>query len=103
MTYTTWLWNLVSTLRDIVGLLSYPDTPCASTHESDEILDTETGPGVFETALGYTDASRMADNAVLFKLVAKSMGMKYGIMPTFMAKPWGDVSQRELYAASQVL
>jgi glutamine synthetase len=56
-------------------------------------LDTETGPGVFESALGYTDASRMADNASLFKLVAKSVGMKYGIMPTFMAKPWGDVSR----------
>ncbi|WVQ86058.1 hypothetical protein IAT38_008226 [Cryptococcus sp. DSM 104549] len=52
---------------------------------------TETGPGVFETALGYTDAARMADNACLFKLVAKSMGMKYGISPTFMAKPWGDL------------
>lgn len=34
----------------------------------------------------------MADNGVLFKLVAKSMGMKHGVMPTFMAKPWGDVS-----------
>jgi hypothetical protein len=34
----------------------------------------------------------MADNAVLFKLVAKSVGMKYDIMPTFMAKPWADVS-----------
>jgi glutamine synthetase len=56
------------------------------------LQDTETGPGVFETALGYTQAQRMADNAVLFKLVAKSVGMKYGIMPTFMAKPWADVS-----------
>lgn len=53
--------------------------------------DTETGPGVFETALAYTEAKRMADNASLFKLVARSVGMKYGIMPTFMAKPWGDV------------
>lgn len=56
------------------------------------LSDTETGPGVFETALAYTEAKRMADNASLFKLVAKSVGMKYGIMPTFMAKPWGDVS-----------
>lgn len=30
----------------------------------------------------------MADNAVLFKLVAKSVGVQYGIMPTFMAKPY---------------
>lgn len=37
--------------------------------------DTETGPGVFETALAYTSAMRMADNAVLFKYLAKSVGM----------------------------
>lgn len=36
----------------------------------------------------------MADNGVLFKLMAKSVGMKYGIMPTFMAKPYGNVSKR---------
>lgn len=44
---------------------------------------TETGPGVYETALAYCEAGRMADNAVLFKLAAKSVGLKYGIMPTF--------------------
>jgi len=47
--------------------------------------------GVYETALAYTNAARMADNAILFKLVAKSVGMKHGIMPSFMAKPWGTV------------
>jgi glutamine synthetase len=54
-------------------------------------IDTETGPGVFETALAYTSARRMADNAVLFKFLAKSMGMKHGVTPSFMAKPWGNV------------
>lgn len=54
--------------------------------------DTETGPGVYETALAYTTALRMADNAQLFKFAAKSIGMKYGIVPSFMAKPWGNVS-----------
>lgn len=54
--------------------------------------DTETGPGVYETALAYTSARRMADNAVLFKFAAKSLGMKHGVMPSFMAKPWGNVS-----------
>jgi len=29
----------------------------------------------------------MADNTTLFKLTAKSVGMQYGIIPTFMAKP----------------
>jgi glutamine synthetase len=52
-------------------------------------IDTETGPGVFETALAYTTALRMADNAILFKYLAKSIGIKYGIVPSFMAKPWG--------------
>jgi glutamine synthetase len=54
-------------------------------------IDTETGPGVFETALAYTTASRVADNALLFKYLVKSLGMKYGITPSFMAKPWGNV------------
>lgn len=54
-------------------------------------IDTETGPGVFETALAYTRALRMADNALLFKYLVKSLGMKYGITPSFMAKPWGNV------------
>ncbi|KAL7283602.1 hypothetical protein ACG7TL_003037 [Trametes sanguinea] len=37
---------------------------------------TETGPGVYETALAYTDALRMADNAILFKFLAKSVDGK---------------------------
>lgn len=53
--------------------------------------DTETGPGVYETALAYTSALRMADNAILYKYLAKSIGMKHGVLPSFMAKPWGNV------------
>ncbi|KAJ7174009.1 hypothetical protein C8R43DRAFT_1057990 [Mycena crocata] len=52
---------------------------------------TETGPGVFETALAYTSALRMADNGILFKYLAKSIGMQKGIVPSFMAKPWGNL------------
>ncbi|TEB39638.1 glutamine synthetase/guanido kinase [Coprinellus micaceus] len=52
---------------------------------------TETGPGVLETALAYTSALRMADNAILFKYMAKSVGMKHGVIPSFMAKPWGNL------------
>lgn len=33
----------------------------------------------------------MADNAILFKFAVKSIGMKHGIVPSFMAKPWGNV------------
>ncbi|KDN49012.1 hypothetical protein RSAG8_02365, partial [Rhizoctonia solani AG-8 WAC10335] len=52
---------------------------------------TETGPGVYETALAYTSALRMADNATLFKFVAKSVGIKRGVIPSFMAKPWANL------------
>jgi len=52
---------------------------------------TETGPGVYETALAYAPALRMADNAILFKFLAKSVGLKHGIIPSFMAKPWGNL------------
>ncbi|KAF9053918.1 glutamine synthetase/guanido kinase [Hymenopellis radicata] len=52
---------------------------------------TETGPGVLETALAYTSALRMADNAILFKYLTKSIGMRHGVVPSFMAKPWGNL------------
>lgn len=56
----------------------------------------------------------MADNATLFKLTAKSIGVQYGIMPTFMAKPYSslpgcsghihvslrDTSGRNIFAAT---
>ncbi|KIW57160.1 hypothetical protein PV05_05751 [Exophiala xenobiotica] len=48
---------------------------------------TESGPGVFEAALEYGEITEMADRASLFKYVVKAMGSKYGITPTFMAKP----------------
>jgi glutamine synthetase len=51
-----------------------------------EGLHTETGPGVLEAAILYADILESADRAVLFKSGAKEIGLKYGIMPTFMAK-----------------
>ncbi len=50
----------------------------------------ETGPGVYESALAYQPVRRMADNAVLFKLLAKLIGQNHGVIPTFMAKPYAD-------------
>ncbi|KAF8939079.1 hypothetical protein EDD21DRAFT_382300 [Dissophora ornata] len=55
-----------------------------------ESFHTETGPGVYEAALAYDTATNMADMANLFKLSVKQLGLKQGIMPTFMAKPYAD-------------
>ena len=52
-----------------------------------EGLHTETGPGVYEAAIGFSEALEQADRAVLFKTGAKEIGARFGIMPSFMAKP----------------
>jgi glutamine synthetase len=51
-----------------------------------EGLHTETGPGVYEAAILYSDALEAADRAVLFKTGAKEIAYRFGIVPTFMAK-----------------
>ena len=51
-----------------------------------EGLHTETGPGVYEVAILYSDALEAADRAILFKTGAKEIGARFGIMPSFMAK-----------------
>ena len=51
-----------------------------------EGLHTETGPGVLEAAILYSDALTAADRAVLFKSSVKEIGHRFGILPTFMAR-----------------
>lgn len=51
-----------------------------------EGLHTETGPGVYEAAILYSDALEAADRAVLFKSSVREIGYRFGILPTFMAK-----------------
>src|SRR5262249_21466754 len=51
-----------------------------------EGLHTETGPGVYEVAIGYDEALRMADKAALFKTAMKQLCARHGLAVTFMAK-----------------
>ena len=51
-----------------------------------EGLHTETGPGVFEAAIVFSEALEAADRGALFKTGAKEIGARFGIMPSFMAK-----------------
>ncbi|HEY2817880.1 MAG TPA: glutamine synthetase [Casimicrobiaceae bacterium] len=51
-----------------------------------EGLHTETGPGVFEVAILFSEALEAADRGLLFKSAAKEIGARFGIMPSFMAK-----------------
>ncbi|MEH6551744.1 MAG: glutamine synthetase family protein [Pseudomonadales bacterium] len=52
-----------------------------------EGLHTETGPGVYEAAIGFSGALEQADRAILFKAGSKEIAAEFGIMPSFMAKP----------------
>ena len=52
-----------------------------------EGLHTETGPGVYEVAIGFSEALAQADRAILFKTGVKEIAARFGIMPSFMAKP----------------
>jgi len=51
-----------------------------------EGLHTETGDGVYEAAIEYTDTLEAADRAVLFKTAVKEIAYKHNLTATFMAK-----------------
>lgn len=51
-----------------------------------EGFHTETGPGVYETALKYDLVLKAADKAALFKTGIKQIAARNGLMATFMAK-----------------
>ncbi len=54
-----------------------------------EGLHTETGPGVIEAAIQYSEALEAADRATVFKTGVKEIAYRFGIMPTFMAR-WNN-------------
>ena len=51
-----------------------------------EGFHTETGPGVFEAAIGYDDLLAAADKAALFKTAVKEIASRHGLTACFMAK-----------------
>ncbi len=54
-----------------------------------EGLHTETGPGVYEAAILYSDIIEAADRAAIFKQAVKEIAMRHNIIPSFMAK-WNE-------------
>jgi glutamine synthetase len=52
-----------------------------------EGMHTETGPGVYETAIRYDDLEQAADKAVLFKTAVKEICARHQVTACFMAKP----------------
>lgn len=54
-----------------------------------EGIHTETGPGVYEAAIFYSEILEAADRAALFKSGVKEIAHRHGIMASFMAK-WNE-------------
>ena len=54
-----------------------------------ESLHTETGPGVYESAIRYDEILNAADKATLFKTAVKEIAYRHGIVASFMAK-WNE-------------
>jgi len=65
--------------NDLFDLLTKFDVPVEGIH-------TETGPGVYEAAVLYSDVLEAADRAVLFKSGVKEIAYQHEIMASFMAK-----------------
>ncbi len=54
-----------------------------------EGIHTETGPGVYEAAMLYSEILEAADRAVIFKSSVKEIAHRHGIIASFMAK-WNE-------------
>jgi len=54
-----------------------------------EGIHTETGPGVYEAAMLYSEVLEAADRAVLFKSGVKEIAHRHGLIASFMAK-WNE-------------
>ena len=65
--------------NDLFDLMVQFDIPLEGLH-------TETGPGVYEAAITYSNIIEAADRAVLFKTAVKEIAYRHGITATFMAK-----------------
>ncbi|MDR8393914.1 glutamine synthetase family protein [Aliifodinibius sp. S!AR15-10] len=65
--------------NDLYDLLHQFDVPIEAIH-------TETGDGVYEACIEYSDILEAADRAVLFKTGVKEIAYRHEILATFMAK-----------------
>lgn len=70
--------------NDLFDLLGDFDVPLEGLH-------TETGPGVLEAAIQYSDILTAADRAVLFKTGVKEIAYRHGLVASFMAKWRADL------------
>ena len=76
--------SVADLIHSIIDQMNAYDVPIEGIH-------TETGPGVYETAIAYDTALRAADKSALFKTGMKEISSRHDLIVTFMAKWRADL------------
>ncbi|HEY5104875.1 MAG TPA: glutamine synthetase family protein [Acidimicrobiales bacterium] len=72
------------------GLIDAIWTACVEAEIPLESVNSEYDTPQFEFTLRYADALKAADDAFLFKVLAREVAHRLGLMMTFMGKPMSD-------------
>ena len=75
---------------DPFGLIDAIWVACAEADIPLESVNSEYDTPQFEFTLRYRDALRAADDAFLFKVLAREVAQRLGLLVTFMGKPLSD-------------
>jgi glutamine synthetase len=75
---------------DPYGLIDAIWSACVEAEIPLESVNSEYDTPQFEFTLRYSDALRAADDAFLFKVLAREVAQRLGLMLTFMGKPLSD-------------
>ncbi|MEQ9693389.1 glutamine synthetase family protein [Shimia sp. SDUM112013] len=68
-----------------------------------QTIINEAGLGQFEVTLRHQSALRAADDAVLFKMLARGIARRHGMAATFMAKPYLEDAGNGMHVHFSVL
>ncbi|TKZ21310.1 glutamine synthetase [Shimia litoralis] len=68
-----------------------------------QTIINESGLGQFEVTLNHQNALRAADDAWLFKVLARGIARKHNMAATFMAKPYADDAGNGMHVHFSVL
>ena len=82
---------------DPLGLIDAIWAACAEAELPLESVNSEYDSPQFEFTLRYADALRAADDVFLFKLLAREIGHRFGLLVTFIGKPLSDRSGSGLH------
>jgi len=79
-------------LADPIGLIDDIMRTADASGFNVESINAEFDEGQFELTLVYDDALKAADDAFLFRVMARETALKHGLDLTFLGKPFAGAS-----------